>query len=267
MRIGPQSLATLQHGGDVLLGMFRDAAFIVRFSYAALAAALTPSIYRVAIRQVTMRQVYFTGCSVLPWFMLSAAILSIVLIEVAVIAARSQGLSALALELILRILPLEVLPFFTALYVGLRSGSAINTEIVLMHIHGDIDAIERRGGDAMRDEFIPRIVACAFSVVALTVVSCAMSVALAYLALFGMTTEGHEAFLRVVGQLFSLPIFAGLVVKCALFGILVAVIPIASGLAVPPEPRYAPIAVMRGMMRLFLLLAVLELGSLAAKYV
>jgi phospholipid/cholesterol/gamma-HCH transport system permease protein len=267
MRSGLHPVSALERGGGFLLDMLREAAFIVAFAYAALAAALTPSIYRVATRQVTMRQVYFTACDVLPWFLLASTLLSLVLVEIVVAAARAQGLSYLALEMTLRVLPLEVVPFVTALFVALRSGSAINTEVALMHVRGEIDAIERDGGDAMRDEFIPRIVACAFSVVALTVVSSAISIVLAYLALYGFTTEGYEQFNEVVGRLFGLPVFAGLVAKCALFGIVVAVVPIASGLSVPRAQRFVPVAVMKGMVRLFFLLTLVETVALAAKYV
>lgn len=253
--------------GEVVIARFRDAAFIVRFAYAAVAAFLTPSIYMVATREVTMRQVYFTAWKVLPWFTLFGGLLSFVIIEIVVVVARDHGLSRLALDLILRVLPLEAIPFLTALYVALRSGSAIGTEIVLMHIRGDIEALERADGDAMRDEYMPRIVACAFSVVALTVVSSAVSIGLAYYALYGTSSAGFVEFTHAVGRVFSVPILAGLVAKGALFGIVVAVIPIATAIAVPREERYAPVAVLKGMVRLFFTLAFIQTASLAAKYV
>lgn len=267
MRSGLHPVAALERGGAAILGMLHEAAFIVRFAYAAMAAALSPSIYRVATRDVTRRQIYYTAWTVLPWFTLFAALLSLVLMQILVLFAQRQGLTELALEMILRVLPLELIPFVTALYVALRSGSAINTEVALMHIRGEFDAMERSGGDAMRDEFIPRIVACAFSVVALTMVNGAVAFVLAYAALFGLGTEGFAEFTRVVGHVVSLPILAGLVAKCTLFGIAVAVIPIASGLSVPREPRFAAVAVLKGMVRLFFTLALIEMTALAARYV
>lgn len=247
--------------------MAHQAVFVVHFAYAALAAALTPSIYRVATREVTRRQIYFTAWAVLPWFTLLSAVLMLVLMQIVVSVARAQGLSPLALELILRALPLEVIPFLTALYVGLRSGAAITTEIALMHIRGDLDRLEAAGGDAMRDEFIPRIVACAFSVVALMAVSNALSFVLAYAVLYGFSPEGFAEFTHVVGRVFSLPIVAGLVLKSTLFGIAVAVVPIASGLSVSRRETQAPVAVMNGMVRLFFTIALVQAASLAAKYV
>ncbi len=259
--------ATLALRGTRILGALHEGAFIVRFAYAAMAAALTPSIYRVATREVTRRQVYFTAWTVLPWFTLLSALLLLVLTEIVVTVARAQGLSPLALELILRALPLEVIPFLTALYVALRSGSAINTEVALMHIRGDLETLEAEGGDAMRDEFIPRIVACAFSVIALTAVSSAVAFVIAYTVLYGISPAGFDEFTHVVAHVYSLPIVAGLVLKSALFGIAVAVVPIASGLSIPREMRQAPVAVMKGMVRLFFTIALVQIASLAAKYV
>lgn len=259
--------ATLAHGGARILGALHEGAFIVRFAYAAMAAALTPSIYRVATRDVTRRQVYFTAWTVLPWFTLLSALLMLVLMEIAVTVARSLGLSPLALELILRALPLEVIPFLTALYVALRSGSAISTEIALKHVRGDLERLEAAGGDAMRDEFIPRIVACAFSVIALMAVSSAVAFALAYAVLYGFSPSGFEEFTHVVGRVYSLPVVAGLVLKSAVFGIAVAVVPIASGLSIPRDMGQVPVAVRKGMVRLFFTIALVQAASLAAKYV
>ena len=56
-------------------------------------------------------------------------------------------------------------------------------------------------------------------------------------------------------------------VKCLAFGAVVAVIPIAAGLDATRDPESAPDAVMGGMVRLFVTLALIELVSLAVKYV
>jgi phospholipid/cholesterol/gamma-HCH transport system permease protein len=266
MRIGSGSLALVERSGDFILRSLREGAFILRFAYAALAAVLTPSIYRVATREVTMRQVYFTAWRVLPWYTVLAALASLVMVEIVLGFATRHGLSALALEMILQILPLEIVPFFTALYVALRSGSAINTEIALMHIHGHLDAIEAAGGSAMRDEFIPRILACAFSLVALTAVSSVIAVYTAYAVLYGWTDNGLAEFTNAVGHVYSLPAVAGLFLKCTLFGVAVAMVPIASGISIAREPRLAAVAVLRGMVRLFFTLALIQIFFLAVTY-
>jgi phospholipid/cholesterol/gamma-HCH transport system permease protein len=66
---------------------------------------------------------------------------------------------------------------------------------------------------------------------------------------------------------FDLQVSMGLALKTLLFGLAVAVIPITSSLEMPREARLAPVAVLRGMVRLFLVLVLLEAGSLAVKYI
>jgi ABC-type transporter Mla maintaining outer membrane lipid asymmetry permease subunit MlaE len=55
--------------------------------------------------------------------------------------------------------------------------------------------------------------------------------------------------------------------KSFVFGAVVALIPIAAGLDATRDPRSASVAVMGGMVRLFVTLALIELVSLAVKYV
>ena len=71
----------------------------------------------------------------------------------------------------------------------------------------------------------------------------------------------------MVGQVFSLQVAAGFVLKCLLFGMAVAVIPISEGLATPQRADAAPLAVLQGMMKLFFAIAVLEVGLLIATYI
>ena len=167
----------------------------------------------------------------------------------------------------MRLLVLELVPLFVALFVGLRSGSAINTEVVLMHIRGDLDALQRAGADPMRHELVPRVVGGTVSVVSLTVTGCIIALSLAYIAVYGLSPWGLEDYTRALGQIFNPELLFGIFLKALLVGLAVAVIPIVTSLDAPREIRLAPIAVMRGMVRLFLTLMLIEGASLAVKYI
>jgi phospholipid/cholesterol/gamma-HCH transport system permease protein len=71
---------------------------------------------------------------------------------------------------------------------------------------------------------------------------------------------------QVVAHVFSLPALAGFLLKCTLFGFVVAVVPIAAGVTATRDVRSAPLAVMGGMVRLFFALGIIEIASLAAAY-
>ncbi|OGA34129.1 MAG: ABC transporter permease [Betaproteobacteria bacterium RIFCSPLOWO2_12_FULL_64_23] len=240
---------------------------VFHFGALALVMALSPATYDRENRAVTANQIYFTAWQVLPWFTLLAALLSLVLIRIVVETTMSYGLSQYALEMVVRVLVLELIPLFAALFVALRSGAAINTEVALMHIRGDFDALRRAGVDPLRRELVPRVIGSAVSVVALAAVSGVIALALAYIGVYGFSPWGFAGYTRMVGHVFDLQVTLGLALKTLLFGLAVAVIPITASLETPREVRLAPVAVLRGMVRLFLVLVLLEGASLAVKYI
>ena len=236
----------------------------LRFAGYALAAALSPSTYVAATRKVAVKQIYFTASQILLPFTLFAALFSLVVIEISLIAARRFDLSQFALELVLRALVLELLPLLTALFVALRSGAAIAAEVALMRQSGELDAA---GENLLRHELVPRVAAAAISVVSLTVLNCALALLLAYAAMYGFSPWGFEEYTRVVGKVFSVPNLIGFALRGILFGAAVAVIPIVAGLEATSRVRSVPVAVLNGMVRLFFVLGLIEVVSLAAKYI
>jgi phospholipid/cholesterol/gamma-HCH transport system permease protein len=161
---------------------------------------------------------------------------------------------------------LELLPLLTALFIALRSGAAISTEIALMRVSGELDAEHAADSGPLEREFVPRVLAAGLSVLTLTVLGCALAVFLSYFAMFGFSPWGFEAYIRVVAHVFNPLALAGFALKCATFGFVVAVIPIAAGVSATRRMKSAPVAVMGAMVRLFFALGIIEIVALAAKY-
>ena len=164
-------------------------------------------------------------------------------------------------------LALELLPFLTALFVALRSGSAINTEVALMRVYNELDALDHCRVAPMRFEFLPRLIGGMVSVTCLAGMAGALALVQAYLAIYGLSAAGFEPFTQTIAKIFDLGVIAGLSVKCALFGLAVTLIPTVSGLETPKKPFMVPISVLRGMMRVFFAIVAIEVLSLALKYV
>ena len=237
------------------------------FGLTAAAAALSLSAYTARARAVAMRHVYFDAWHVLPGFTLFTALLSLVLIEITLDLARDYGLAQFALELVFRAIVLELVPLLTALYVALRSGAAMATQVAQMRAAGELEALRAAGIDPYEREFVPRIAAAAISVFALTIVSCSVVMAVAYLAAYGTSPWGFAEYTRTVALVFGPLALGGFMFKCFVFGAAVAVIPIAAGLEATRDAESVPLAVMGGMVRLFVALALIELAALAVKYV
>src|SRR6185503_8492173 len=241
---------------------------VLRFAGVATAALLSPSTYQQATREFAVRQIYYTAWQVLPGYLLFSGLLSLVIIEIVLNTARKYGLAQYSLELVLRVLVLEVLPFLTALFVALRSGAAIGAEIALMTVKGEIQDSAEAGESPLHRELVPRIAGAALSVASLTTLSCALATWLAYTTMYGFSTVGEDEFSLVVANVFAPQILIGLVLKCVVFGMAVALIPVATGLeAERDDLGSAPSAVLGGLMKLFFVIGVIQILSLVYKYI
>jgi phospholipid/cholesterol/gamma-HCH transport system permease protein len=256
----------LTRRGATTLNWLRGWWQLIFFASRAVIEALTPSTYNSATRSVVQKQIYFTAWQILPGYTLFSALLSIVLIRIVTDTSRNFGLADYALEMTIRAYVLEILPLITALFVALRSGAAINTEVVLMNIHNEIKAFEDVGIDTMRLEFIPRVIGGTVSVMALSAVSSGIALVIAYLTVYGFNPWNLPNFSQVLGQVFDGTAIALLWGKVLFFGLAVTVIPISAGLAAPQKLFFAPIAVLHGMVRLFFVLMLVEVLSLAIHY-
>ena len=256
----------MEHEARDAVGWFLAWFRAARFAFSVVAAVLSPKLYTLRARTATTRQIYFTAWQVLPGFALFATALGVVVVEITLSAARQFGLEQYALELIFRALVLELMPLLTALFVALRSGSAIATEIALMRVHGDFHDLETSGIEHFERDFVPRVAAAAVSVFALTTLACLFVLALSYVVLYGFSPWGFEPYTRTVARVFTPLALGALVMKCIAFGAVVAVIPISAGLEATRDPNSVPVAVMGGMVRLFFALGLIESVALALKY-
>ena len=94
-----------------------------------------------------------------------------------------------------------------------------------------------------------------------------VALAVAYLGLYGFSPWGHGAYARAIGQVFDPVLLAGFALKVSLFALAVGAIPVATSLGSARELRDVPKAAPRGLVVLFVGLALVEAVSLAAKYV
>jgi len=198
---------------------------------------------------------------------LISALMSWILIEIVVVAARRYGIERFSLELVMSVLVLEVVPLMTALFVALRSGAAIGAEIAIACVRGDLDDRAEAESSPLHVELVPRIAGAALSVAALTTIGCLVTVWLAYTMFYGFTSAGMDEFSRIVANVFDGPELAGFILKCLLFGFAVAVIPAAAALeAERGVLKSLPAVVLGGLVKLFFVIAVIQVGSLMVKY-
>ena len=259
--------ASVESLGAKIIGGLTVGYGLLAFLTEAFLALLDRNTWNRATFDVVIKQVYFTAVQILPVFLTYALVISWVIITIILSTARDFGLAEFASEMTIRVLVLELLPFLTALYIALRSGSAMNTEIALMQVNNELEALAHCKVPPMQFEFLPRLIGGVISVVALASLACLLALLMAYLSIYGLTPAGFEPFTRTIAKIFDFRILAGLIVKCALFGLAVTLIPITAGLETPKKLFMVPVSVLRGMMRVFFAIMVIEVVSLALKYI
>jgi phospholipid/cholesterol/gamma-HCH transport system permease protein len=228
----------------------------------ALVLAFSPSTYTREHRIATSRQIYLGAWQVLPWFAALSALVSLVLIRIVLVTALSYGLSHFALEMVVRVLVLELIPLSAALFVALRAGLAFSAA-----------GVEPLGAEQaphaawrLRRDLVAEVTGNAFAVLSLAMVSSVLVLVLAYLNVYGLSPWGLADYTRTVGRVFEPTVSIGFALKTLLFGLAVAVIPAAALLEIQRFGSDSRSTMQPGAVRLLVVLMLIEAASLAVKY-
>jgi phospholipid/cholesterol/gamma-HCH transport system permease protein len=251
---------------------------IVYFGAQALVIALSPSSYRAHTAGIVARHIYLSVGSILPWYSVLAAVVSLVITRIVVVTALSYGLSQYALEMVVRVLVLELLPISAAIFVALRYMAPISSDIATMQRESHL-ASWRDDQTVLRDELMPRVLAGVVSVLTLTAVSAVLALIIAYVVVYGLSPWGFDAYTRMVGRVFGPAIALGFAVKSLLFSLAVGVIPIAASMlneAMADDSKEKVRAARVGLnlagisesslVRLFLVIFMIEAATLSIRY-
>lgn len=239
---------------------------ILQFGATVLVLAASPSSYGPRTQAALARHVYLDTAPILPGFSVLCALLTLVITRIVVVTAQSYGLSQYALEMVIRVLVLELIPLTAALLVALRCTIPNGAALAEMRRGGRFDALRARGEDPVRSEALPRVLAGLYATVTLAALSCAVAIAVAYLTVYGFTTAGLAGYTRMFGHVFNPAVSLIFVLKTALFSLAVSVIPMASGLHDVQAGGSRESAALQGLVRMFVVLLVLEAVSLVGNY-
>ena len=238
---------------------------IVYLGAVVLVLALTPSSYTRSARRSMARHIYLDTAPILPGFTVLAALLSLVLTRIVVVTALSYGLTAYALEMVIRVLVLELIPLTAALFVAMRCTIPSGTQLALLRQSGHLARLSHAGADPIRVELLPRAVAGVFACITLAALSCVVALVLAYLGVYGFSLGCQPSNTRMFGHVFAPAVTLVFVIKTVLFSLAVALIPMAAGLYDTGE-RTQPDSELGGLARMFAVLLLIEIGSLVGNY-
>lgn len=214
--------------------------------------------YNAASRIVLVHQIYFTSVQILPLFLFVATIVGIVINGMAFQVVKNLGLSDYLGRLLMGFVVTELAPFVTVLLIVLRSSAAINTEIAVMKVTGELDTLERFRIDLIHYLFIPRILTGMISMSLLTSLFSLVVLASGLLISILVFETSEETYIDTLLNSADVLDIVILLLKCATFGFFVTLIPIRQGLSAARELTSIPVAVLNGMVKVFLAIITIE---------
>lgn len=239
---------------------------IVRLAAQLLDMVLTRSTYSRENWRILAGHLVQDMAPMLAWFTVLTTLISLIVIRIVVVTALSYGLTQYALEMVVRVLVLELIPLTAALFAALRCTVPNAGEVAALRAQAAWADQAAPGQDPLRREVLPRIVSGVFSAWLLAAVSCAVTLVLAYLAVYGPAMSGLEAYTRTVGHVFNPAVSLILGLKILFLGIAVALVPMAAVLGDAPAQRRRASAELQGLVRMFLVILLIEAASLVGNY-
>jgi phospholipid/cholesterol/gamma-HCH transport system permease protein len=223
--------------------------------------------YNSATRAVLINQIYFTAVQILPLFLVGCILFGSMLIGVVFKIIMDLGLVNYLGNILVGLLVIEFAPLITALLIALRSGSAINAEIAVMKVSREMRTLEVFNIDIVDYLFIPRIVNGIVSVVLLSGLFSIVVIISGMLfsnIFFGMSAAVYTGVLLDSANYGDLVLS---ILKAATFGFFITMIPLRSGFSATDELTSVPITVLRGMVKVFIAILIIEVLSLLIRMI
>ncbi|MBU1184532.1 MAG: ABC transporter permease, partial [Proteobacteria bacterium] len=222
--------------------------------------------YNSASRMVFINQTYFTAVQILPLFLFVAVIFGSLVNGMAFQVIKNLGLTEYLGHLLMRFIVTEISPFITVLLIALRSSSAINTEIAVMKVNRELDTLESFNIDLIHYLFIPRILSGMISMVLLSGLFSLVVLSIGLLV-SSLIFASVDAYMDTLLRSADLADVIVVLIKCATFGFFITLIPIRLGLNASQELTSIPVAVLNGMVKVFLAIVVIEVLSSIARFI
>ena len=238
---------------------------IIYLGAVVLVLVLSPSSYTRTARRSLTRHLYHDTAPILLGFTVLAALLCLVVTRIVVVTALSYGLSRYALEMVIRVLVLELIPLTATLFVAMRCTIPHGAQLAHMRQSGYFAALRRQGGDPVRMELLPRVVAGVFASITLAALSCVVALVMAYLSVYGFNLAGLPSYTRMFGQVFAPAVTLVFILKTLFSSMAVALIPTTAGMYHADEGAQ-PDSELGGLARMFAVLLLIEIGSLVGNY-
>lgn len=260
-------VVVIEHIGRSTLNISSTLRDTLSFSFRIIRRMFNRETYNPAMRAVLINQIYYTSVQILPLFLLASILIGSLLIGIVFQIIKDMGLAELTGRILMGFVVTELSPMITVLLITLRSSSAMNTEIAVMKVNNEINTLLRFNIDLSNYLFLPRIINGIISVVLLSSLFSIAVLASGMLfskLIFGMSLDAYTILILNSATFSDIVI---LFLKCSAFGFFITLIPIQCGLNATNELTSIPIAVLHGMVKVFITIITIEVLSLIIRFI
>lgn len=230
---------------------------LLTFSLILQASLQLFSLVRYPVRQVLLRQIYFTGLESVGVVVVMALTIGIVIVAQSILLLGNSNVTLVA-KILCWIVVRELGPLLTALVVIARSGAAIAAEMANMQITGEVDSLRALGISPFAYLVLPRLLGGLFSVFSLTIYFDASALFGGFLAAFIGWNLPYEPFFQGLYGTLSVAQVVGGACKSLLFGLIIAAVACQRGLIVERSSTAVPKAATQAVMYSLFLVFIAE---------
>ncbi|MGD9808458.1 MAG: MlaE family ABC transporter permease [Deferribacterales bacterium] len=216
-----------------------------------------------SVKLVIFRQVYFTGVQILPMFSLISIVIGLALVGGLTNFLVQFGAQDRVGDILVLVTVKQLAPIVVAILLTLRSSTAVTAEIALMKMNNEIETLKSLSINPFVYLYIPRILSGVVCMGALATIFVYISIIGGYLILSFNLNISFDFLIQTIFDAFNFKIVLVFLIKVLLMGYFVMSIPIYTALQVGNAVTEIPIALLKGMLRLFYALILVEvLGAL-----
>jgi len=228
------------------------------FTLLFLKGCFNSHVFAPSVKLVVYRQIYFTGVQILPMFTLVSLGLGLALVGGLTKFMVQFGAQDRVGEVLVTLTIKQLAPLVTAVLLIFRSSSAVTAEIALMKMNREIDTLKSLSINPFIYLYIPRIISGIVCMAALSIFFVYVSIIGGYMILSFNLNISFDFLIQTIFDAFTWSAVLGFLMKIVLFGYFIMSIPIYSALQVGDAVTEIPIALLRGMLRLFYALILVE---------
>ncbi len=248
--------------GHFFVNAVKNGYFYITFAASILKSFLKFKLFNPAIFLVFLRQTYFTGVQIIPVVFTVALIFGMALVGVLTNFLINLGIYDKIGQILTILIIRELAPLVTALLLALRSSTAIGAEIAVMNIGSEMEYLKSYNISLKEYLFLPRIFAGLISLFSL-------STFFSFIAIFGgyfiLSFQLNITFDYLIQLIFDYISFSDIfcfLYKNITLGFLIISIPIFTSKQIKGENTMIPIAILKGMMRVFYAIVFIEITGI-----